>query len=104
MLAQVKSRVVGTPYVWKNVVWSFLKKTKHDKALPSHNNGKKWLLSTHFFRIFFSIFLGYSICQSKDTVAQKMWMKYLLSQVYFVDAGTEMSSATIASARETMST
>ena len=46
MLAQVKSRVVGTPYVWKNVVWLFLTKTKHDKALPSHNNGKIWLHST----------------------------------------------------------
>ena len=28
MLAQAKKRVVGTPSVWKNLIWSFLTKTK----------------------------------------------------------------------------
>ena len=33
---QAKSSVAITPFVWKNIFWSFLTKTKQDQALPSY--------------------------------------------------------------------
>ena len=46
-----KSLVAGTPFVWKNVFWSFLTKSKQDQTLPCHAHEKILPHSTQFLSI-----------------------------------------------------
>ena len=61
--ALAQSPVADSHCVQKSIFWSFLTKTKQDRALPSHVHGKIWPQSARFWLWFFLLvlFLGHPV-------------------------------------------